>query len=94
MRASNMEGTMDARLMLLAAGALSFATVASAEPANPPVPSSTPAAKDRPVVLAAVEVPAATPVAPGDPAAAPAVPPRKPRTARVTTCRCAETPNP
>lgn len=93
MLALNMEGTMDARLLLFAASALSFATVASAESAKPPVPSS-PAAKDRPVVLAAAEVPAASPAVAGDPGAAPAVPPRKPRTARVTTCRCADSPNP
>lgn len=88
---------MDARLMLIAASALSLATIAAAEPANGPAKSPTPAdssrAKDRPVVLASAEIPAVVTVADADSAASPAVPARKPRTARVTTCRCADTPN-
>ncbi|MEO6113225.1 MAG: hypothetical protein ABIP07_02090 [Sphingomicrobium sp.] len=91
---------MDARLMLITASALSLATIAAAEPANgpakSPTPASSPRAKDRPVILAAAEIPAAANVigaADADEAATSAVPARKPRTARVTTCRCADTPN-
>ena len=85
---------MDARLMLIAASALGFATIAAAEPAKSPAPTSSPPAKDRPVVLASAEVPPSPGVAAADGTAAPAVPARKPRAARVTTCRCADTPNP
>ena len=87
---------MDARLMLIAASALSLATIAAAEPANGPAKSPAPAAssgaKGRPVVLASAQIPAVATVADADSATAPAVPARK-RTARVTTCRCADTPN-
>jgi hypothetical protein len=87
-----MEKPMDARLMLIAASALGFAAVAAAEPpkAAAPEPSGT---KERPVVLAAAEIPAASAVAGAEATAPPAAPARKPRTARVTTCRCADTPN-
>lgn len=85
---------MDARLMLIAASALGFATIAAAEPAKSPAAPTSPAAKDRPVILASAEVPASPAVAQADGTAAPAVPARKPRAARVTTCRCADTPNP
>ena len=88
---------MDARLMLIAASALSLATIAAAEPAKSPAPaapSGPSGTKDRPVVLASAEIPAAAAVVGTDGAAAPAVPARKPRAARVTTCRCADTPNP
>lgn len=92
---------MNARLMLIAASALSLATIAAAEPANGPAngPAKSPTsadssrAKDRPVVLASAEIPAVVTVADADSAATSAVPARKPRTARVTTCRCADTPN-
>ena len=83
---------MDARLMLIAASALGLATGALAEPAKSPPPTAP--AKDRPVVLASAEVPASPAVATSDSAAPPAVPARKPRAARVTSCRCADTPNP
>ena len=86
---------MDARLMLIAASALGFATIAAAEPAKSPAPAASPAPKERPVMLASAEVPAAPAGATqSDAAANPAVPARKPRAARVTTCRCADTPNP
>lgn len=87
---------MDVRLMLIAASALGFATIAAAEPANGPANSPAPAAssgaKERPVVLAAADIPAQPAAADAD-TAAPVVPARKPRAARVTTCRCADTPN-
>jgi hypothetical protein len=83
---------MNARLMLIAVSALSLATGAAAEPVKAPPPAAP--AKDRPVVLASAEVPASPAVATTDPATPPAPPARKPRAARVTTCRCADTPNP
>jgi hypothetical protein len=89
-----MEEAMDARLMLIAVSALGFATVAAAEPAKSPAPTASPAPKDRPVILASAEVPPSPAVAQADGTPAPATPARKPRAARVTTCRCADTPNP
>jgi hypothetical protein len=83
---------MDARLMLIAASALSLASMTAAEPAKSPAPAAS-ATKERPVVLAAAEIPAASAVAGAETTATPAVPARKPRTARVTTCRCADTPS-
>ena len=93
---------MNARLLLIAASALSLATIAAADPANGPgngtdkasAPAVPSGAKDRPVVLASAEIPGAAAVAGADGAATAAVPARKPRAARVTTCRCADTPNP
>ena len=82
---------MDARLMLIAASALGLATGAVAEPAKSPPPAAP--AKGRPVVLASADVPATPAAATTDAATPPAAPARK-RTARVTTCRCADTPNP
>ena len=83
---------MDARLLLTAASAFGLATGALAEPVKAPPPAAP--AKERAVILASAEVPASPVVAASDSAAAPAVPARKPRAARVTTCRCADTPNP
>ena len=83
---------MDARLMLIAAASLGLATGAVAEPVKAPPPAAP--AKDRPVVLASAEVPPSPAVETTDSATPPAVPARKPRAARVTTCRCADTPNP
>lgn len=85
---------MNARLMLLATSALGFATIAHAEPAKSPASPAQPVVKERPVVFAAAEVPAIPAAAQQDTAAIPATPARKPRAARVTTCRCADTPNP
>ena len=83
---------MDARLVMIAASALGFATIAAAEPAKP-APSTPSQEKARPVVLASADVPA-SPAAAASEVPAPATPARKPRAARVTTCRCADTPNP
>lgn len=85
---------MDARLMLIAATAFGLATIATAEPVKSPAPDASPAPKDHPVVLASADVPPSPAVDQADSAATPAVPARKPRAARVTTCRCADTPNP
>jgi hypothetical protein len=84
---------MDARLILTAASALGLATAAAAEPAKSPAPPAPQAATERPVVLASAAVPPSPGVATTDSATPPAAPARK-RTARVTTCRCADTPNP
>ena len=85
---------MDARMMLVAASALGLATAAAAEPVKSPAPSTPPAAKERPVVLASAEVPPSPVATAAEAATPPATPARKPRAARVTTCRCADTPNP
>ena len=83
-----------ARLMLIAAaGALGLATAAAAEPVKAPAPPAE-TAKDRPVVLAAAEVPPSPGATASDGATPGAAPARKPRAARVSTCRCADTPNP
>ena len=87
---------MDARLMLVIAASFGLATAAAAEPVNPAAPPADQAAKERPVVLASADVAVATAAVavPEGEAGAAATPPRKRRTARVTTCRCADTPNP
>jgi hypothetical protein len=87
---------MDVRLMLLVAGSFGLATTAMAEPVKPAAPATDQAAKERPVVLASADVAAATATVANSEAEAgsPAAPARKRRTARVTTCRCADTPNP
>ena len=83
---------MDARQMLIAVSALGLATGAAAEPAKAPPPTAP--AKERAVILASAEVRASPSVASTDSATPPAAPARKPRAARVTSCRCADTPNP
>lgn len=83
---------MDHRLVMIAASALGFATTAAAEPAKT-APSTPSQERARPVVLASAEVPP-SPSATASEAPSPSVPARKPRAARVTSCRCADTPNP
>lgn len=85
---------MTARLMLIAVSALGLASMASAEPDKAPAPTSAGTqGKDRPVLLAAAEVNVApSPLA--DTAGAPPAAPAKKRTARVTSCRCGDSPNP
>jgi hypothetical protein len=82
-----MEGmAMLIRTLLIAATALG--TAASAEPVKP-ADTTTAAPKNRPaeVLLASAEqVPALVPASTQDPAAQPV---KRPRAARVTTCRCA-----
>lgn len=86
---------MDVRLMVVVAGSIGLATAAMAEPVKPVPPATDQAAKERPVVLASADVTAAAAAAdPNAPPVSTSVPARKPRTARVTTCRCADTPNP
>ena len=80
---------MQARPFLIAAAALTCASVAAAEPAKP-VNREVNAAAVRPaaVMLASAEqVPTPIPAAAQDPNAAPAKPVRR---GRVTTCRCAD----
>ena len=77
------------RYLMIASAALAFAGAAAAEPAKPAdKPNAAQPANNRPaeVVLASAEqlpTPAAV-----DQAQA-VTPPKKPRAARVTTCRCA-----
>ena len=75
---------MHSRCLIIAATALAFAGSAAAEPAKP---AAQPASTSRPaeVVLASadqIRTPAVV-------AQAQATPAKKPRAARVTTCRCA-----
>jgi hypothetical protein len=82
-----METAMQARLMIITAAALTIATSALAEPAKPhgaqqPQPATPPAE----VVLASAET-----VHDAAPSAdQPAAPVKRPRVARVTTCRCGD----
>ena len=76
------------RYLMIASAALAIAGAAAAEPAKPAGKPAAQPVKDRPaeVVLASAEqlpTPAAV-----DQAQA-VTPPKKPRAARVTTCRCA-----
>ena len=76
---------MYGRYLIIASSALAFAGAAAAEPAKPGQPEAKPAAQ-RPaeVVLASAEqIPAPATVTPA------ATPAKKPRAARVTSCRCA-----
>ena len=78
---------MRARLMVVAIVGLSFAGAVAAEPAKAPVRKAEQAAEQptQVVVAAADQVRAA---APGEQAAA--VPVKRERKARVTTCRCGD----
>jgi hypothetical protein len=82
-----METAMQARLMIIAAAALTIATSAFAAPAKthgaPQPQSATPPAE---VVLASADT--VRDVAPS--ADQPAAPVKRPRVARVTTCRCGD----
>ena len=74
---------MHSRCLIIAATALAFAGSAAAEPAKPaaqPAPANRPAE----VVLASADQ-----IRPAVVAQAQATPAKKPRAARVTTCRCA-----
>ena len=77
---------MSSRYWIPVAAALAFAGAAAAEPAKPADQPAAKPAVDRPaeVVLASAEQ--ARPPAVVTPAATPA---KKPRAARVTSCRCA-----
>ena len=79
---------MHARSLLIAAAALTCASIVAAEPAKP-VTRETNANTSRPaaVVLASAEQVQAPLATPQDPNAAPTKPVRR---GRVTTCRCAD----
>jgi hypothetical protein len=79
---------MHARSLLIAAAALTCASIAAAEPAKPVVRDAN-ANTGRPaaVVLASAEQVQAPLQVPQDPNAAPAKPARR---GRVTTCRCGD----
>lgn len=76
---------MHSRYLIIAAGALAFAGTAAAEPAKPAEKPAAQPASERPaeVVLASADR------APAMVEQAQASPAKKPRAARVTTCRCA-----
>lgn len=79
---------MHARWMVIAATALTMAVTATAEPAQTPArEAAQPTSQPKPVVLASVEQ-IRGPIATGD-QATPA-PVKRPRVARVTTCRCGD----
>lgn len=90
---------MNARSILIAVAiAVEATSVAAAEPAKPSRPeSATPRETAAPVLMASANVDRATEAAGAVAAAAPqgtSVPAKRPRAVRVTTCRCADTPNP
>ncbi|MGH6658300.1 MAG: hypothetical protein ACREBK_00725 [Sphingomicrobium sp.] len=88
---------MTVRLIIFAATAMSAAAIATAQPAQTTAgresdqPTSQPTDLPANVVLASVERPPnpdeAAPVADAQP---PATPVKRPRAARVTTCRCGD----
>jgi len=88
---------MTVRLLMIAATAMSAATMATAQPAQTTTgresdqPTSQPTDLPANVVLASVEQPPnADEAAPAADAQAPATPAKRKRTARVTTCRCGD----
>ena len=73
---------------LIASAALAFAASAEAEPAKPLHPAVQPANRPAEVMMASAErIPVVIPVAVTD--GQETAPAKKPRAARVTTCRCA-----
>jgi hypothetical protein len=83
-----MEGlAMQMRSLLIASLAATVASAALAEPAKPAAPAAAQPAPARPaqVLLASAEQPQAAASASGQPA-----PAKRPRAARVTSCRCGE----
>lgn len=82
---------MTTRAMMIATAVLMFGTSATAEPVQPAKPDV--AQAEKPMVT--VQLASASldkPLAPAS--ASDSAPVKKPRAARVTTCRCGETPNP
>ena len=79
---------MDGRYLLIATAALAFAGAAAAEPAKPAAQPATQPTAQKPaeVVMASAEQSPAPAVVAEAQAASPA---KKPRAARVTSCRCA-----
>ena len=79
---------MYARLIVIAAAALTVANPVVAEPAKPRAaePTTQPATRPAAIVLASAETVGDVP--PSTEQAAPPV--KRPRTARVTTCRCGD----
>jgi len=76
---------MSSRSLIVAATALAIAGAASAEPAKPAPQVAQPAKTAQVVLASAEQLRTPEPIAQAE-AAAPA---KKPRAARVTTCRCA-----
>jgi len=80
---------MRARLLIMTASALMLPGSALAEPAK--MPQTPPAARPAPVILASADQLAGQRQLP---AQAAAVPVKRPRAARATTCRCGGEPQP
>ena len=80
---------MHARSLLIAAAALTYASIAAAEPAKPEVrDANANATRPAAVVLASADqIPTPVPASAQDPNAAPVKPVRH---GRVTTCRCGD----
>ena len=78
---------MNARFLVIAAALLAAGSAASAEPPKAPAKDMTPQVnRNAPVLLASADQ--VTPPAPADQNAQPPV--KRPRAARVTTCRCGD----
>lgn len=86
---------MDARSILIAAAlGLGAGSAFAAEPAKAPQPNSSEARADAtPVLMASANVERGAAAVEAAAAQGTTVPAKRPRTARVTTCRCADTPN-
>ena len=83
-----MEGFVMRTRYLLASAALAFAANAAAEPPKPLHPAVQPANRPAEVMMASADqIPVAIPASVTD--SQDAAPVKKPRAARVTTCRCA-----
>jgi hypothetical protein len=76
---------MRVRLMIIAGGALALATGGAAEPAK--APAAQRPIRSAPVIFASADQ-VTTPAPVSDQATPPA--PKRPRAARVTTCRCGD----
>lgn len=84
---------MHARFLTIAVAALAIAGVAAAQPAKPAdTPKDKPSSRVAPVVLASAEQVVGTSIGANQPTAT--VPAKRPRAARVTTCRCGGDPQP
>jgi hypothetical protein len=86
----SMEGlAMHVRYLMIASAALAIAAAAPAEPPKPESRVAQPPSRPAEVVLASADQVQPPQAAPQEQAQAP-VPVKRPRAARVTTCRCAD----
>jgi hypothetical protein len=84
LEAGQMETVMHARFTIIIAAALAVTGSAAAEPAKAPVQTAKPVGQAAPVVLASADR------VPGSSGPAAAAPVKRPRAARVTSCRCGD----